>query len=179
MSASPRLGFVTAMRAKWTTTAGPPSYEWIIVSRWGAEGEHLSIGRTGVPALRGKAAPIDLTPRQTVLAELLRLPPSLRPPTFLFVQRQPTSTSVAGDFAPADGYVRLRGHGAALRLRAEGRWVTGAIRRAWRVEAVRAAWIGEFIEGAAAVDPSVQIGDDQDHSHPAVPIIIRSAKPRF
>ena len=149
--AAARLGFVMAMRAKRTTAEGPSWYEWIIVSRWGAQSEHLSVGLTGVPVLRGKTAPIHLTPRQTALAGLLRLPPASGPPTFLFVQRQPASVSVAGDFAPAEGYVRLDGRGAVLRLHAEGRCGAGAFRPAWRVEAVRVAWIGEFIEGATAV----------------------------
>jgi hypothetical protein len=70
----------------------------------------------------------------------------------LFAQRRPASVSVAGAFAPAEGYVRLLGLGAASRLRAEGRCVAGEISSAWRVEAVRVAWIGEFIEGAAAAD---------------------------
>jgi hypothetical protein len=147
--AAPRLGFVVAMRARLISATGPACYEWIIVSRWGTGGEHLSIGRTRVPALRGKTAPIHLAPRQSALASLLRLPPAAAPPIFLFARRQPASVSVAGDFAPAEGYLRLHDRGAALRLRAEGRCVACSIRPAWRVEAVRVAWIGEFIEGAA------------------------------
>jgi hypothetical protein len=141
-----------AMRAKLVTARRRPWYEWIIVSRWGPAGEHFSLGRTMVAVLPGKTAPIHLTPRQTALAGLLRFPSASGPPTFLFCQRRPPSVSVAGDFAPAEGYVRLHGSGRALRLRAEGRCVVGAIRSAWRVEAVRAAWIGEFVEGAAAGD---------------------------
>lgn len=147
---APRNGLVMAMRAKLTTSDGPACHEWIIVARWGVAGEHLSVGRTRVPVLAGKIAPIHLTPRQTALAGLLRLPPASGPSTFLFVQQPPASVSVAGDFVPAEGYVRLDGRGASPRLHAEGRFVAGAIHSAWRVEAVRAAWIGEFIEGAAA-----------------------------
>jgi hypothetical protein len=150
MPAAPCTGFVMAMRAKLTTEEGSAGYEWIIVSRWGAAGEHVSLGRTKVPVLSGETAPIHLTPCETALAGLLRLPPASGPPTFLFRARRPACVSVAGAFAPARGYLRLRGHGASLRLRAEGSCAAGAIRSAWRVEAVRVAWIGEFIENAAA-----------------------------
>ncbi len=148
-SATPGHGFVIAMRARLTTAKGPPRPEWIIVSRWGAAGEHLSIARTQVPVLPGKTAPIHLAPRQTALAGLLRLPPAAGPATFLFARELPAAVTLAGHFAPAEGYVRLHGGGAALRLRAEGRCTVGVTRACWRVEAVRAAWIGEFIEGAA------------------------------
>jgi hypothetical protein len=140
------------MRAKVTTAKRQPWYEWIIVSRWGAEGEHLSVGRTNVPASPGKSAPIHLMPCQTALAGLLGTPPVSGPRTFLFVQQKPPSFSVAGDFVPVEGYVRLHGLGAVPRLRAEGRCIAVAMRSAWRVEAVRAAWIGEFIESAVAAE---------------------------
>ena len=135
-----------AMRAKVTTAEEPPWFEWIIVSRWGVAGEHFSIGRTRVPALSTETAPINLTPSKTALARLLPLPPALGAATFLFVQRRPASLSVAGDFAPAQGYVRLDGLGEGSRLEAEGSCVACSPRRAWRVEAERTAWIGEFIE---------------------------------
>lgn len=149
---APHHGFVMGMRARLTTTWSPAWDEWIIVSRWGEAGEHLSVGRTKIPALPGQDAPIDLTPRQTALASLLRLPFDSGPPTFLFVQRQPVSVSVAGRFASAEGYVRLHGRDARSRLRAEGRCLAGASRPAWHIEAVRVAWIGEFIEGATPTE---------------------------
>jgi hypothetical protein len=149
LAAPPNHGFVMAMRARLTTAKQPPWHEWIIVSRWGTAGECLSIGRTRLSALPGKVAPIHLTPRQTALARSFPLPPLAELPTFMFAQRKSVSLSVAGDFAPVEGYVRLHGRGAALRLYAEGRCTSGALRSPWRVEAVRVAWIGEFIEGAA------------------------------
>jgi len=103
-------------------------------------------------ALPGTSAPIDLMPRQTALAGLLRMAPVSGPRTFLFTQQKPICLSVAGDFAPVEGYVRLHGVGAMPRLRAEGSCIAGTPRSAWRVEAVRAAWIGEFIESACAVE---------------------------
>ena len=140
------------MRARVTSAKRQPWYEWIIVSRWGAAGEHLSIGRTKVAAQPGKSAPIHLMPSQTALAGLLRMPPVSGPWTFLFAQQKPASLSVAGDFASVEGYARLHGAGAVPRLRAEGRCIAGAKQPAWRVDAVRAAWIGEFIESARAVE---------------------------
>jgi hypothetical protein len=151
LSAAARHGFVMAMRARLTTAKRKPWYEWIIVSRWGTAGEHLSVGWTKVAAPPRGSAPIDLMPRQTALAGMLRLPCNSRPRTFLFAQWQPVSLSVAGDFVPIEGYVRLHGRGAALRLRAEGRRIADAMHSAWRVDAVRVAWIGEFIESAPVV----------------------------
>ena len=147
-----RHGFVIAMRARLTTTRSPPREEWIIVSRWGEAGEYLSIGRTKVPVVAGQDAPIDLTPHQTALALMLRLPFNSGPPTFLFVQRQPAALTVAGRFASAEGYVRLHGDDAMSRLRAEGRCLAGTFRSAWHLEAVRAAWIGEFVEGGSVAE---------------------------
>jgi len=144
---SPRTGFVVAMRAAIVTAKGEPASEWLIVSRWGAAGEHLSIGRTKVAAPPGKPAPIQLAPKQTVLASMLRLPPAADgAATFLLAQRLPASMSLAGDFAPAEGYARLHGRGTGLRLSLEGRCVGRAILSAWRLEATREPWVGEFIE---------------------------------
>jgi hypothetical protein len=148
----PTAGFVIAMRAKLTTTRRQPWHEWIIVSRWGPEGQYFSIGRTRVLVVPDETAPIHLAPAQTAMAGLLRLPPASGAPTFLFVQRRPASVSVAGEFAPVEGYVRLHGLATALRLCAEGRCVTHPNRSAWRIEADRVAWIGEFIEGASSVE---------------------------
>ena len=149
--ASHRTGFVVAMRAAIVTLKGEPVLEWLIVSRWGAAGEHLSIGRTKVAAPPGKAAPIQLAPKQTSLASMLRLPPAADgATTFLLAQRLPASMSLAGDFAPAEGYVRLHGRGTGLRLVSEGRCVGRAILSAWRVDAAREPWVGEFIENGGA-----------------------------
>jgi hypothetical protein len=150
MPGAPHLGFVMAMRARLTTTRRPRRDEWLIVSRWGVAGEYMSVGRTRFPALPGMDAPIDLRPRQTMLARLLRLPVKPGPHAFLFVRRKPESVSVAGGFAPTEGYVRLHRNGAMLLLCAEGRCFAGALRSPWHIEAVRVPWIGEFFEGDAA-----------------------------
>ncbi len=142
-----------AMRARLTITGRPPWEEWIIVSRWGEAGEHLSVGRTRVPALPGQEAPIDLRPRQTALASWSRSPLGSGPPAFLFVRRQPASVSVAGRFAPVEGHVRLYGDDAMPRLRARGRCLAGVSGSAWYIEAARVPWIGEFVEGASPAGP--------------------------
>jgi len=156
--AAPRGGFVMAMRANLMTTRRPPWVEWLIVSRFGAKGEHLSIARARgsvlapdlAPELADDVPPIDLTPHETALARLLRFPSGSGVPTFLFVRRKPVSFSVAGDFVPVEGYARLHRLKDGLRLRAEGRCVSGGKRCAWRADAVRVAWLGEFSEGAGA-----------------------------
>jgi len=146
--AAPQRGFVVAMRARLTATGAAGRREWLIVSRWGADGEHLSIAWTRVAARRGGAAPIQLAPYQTALAALLRMPPSGGASSFLFAQAAPDGMRLAGRFAPVEGYARLQGQGLSLRLWAEGRCTTGPRRGAWRIEAARGAWIGEFIEQA-------------------------------
>jgi hypothetical protein len=156
LSTAPRHSFVVAMRAKQTTSKGPPWYEWIIVSRWGIAGMYLSIGRTGVSASRGKTVPINLAPSHTAMARLLRMPPAAGSQTFLSIRRKPANVSVPGNFSAAEGYVRLGGRDAATRLLAEGSCLVRASRSARRVKAVRMPWIGEFIEGAP-VDGYVRV----------------------
>jgi hypothetical protein len=152
LSVRPAVGFVVVMRAKLTMTTRPPWQEWFIVSRWGRDGDHLSIARTFVSVARARVAPIQLTPRQTALADLLRLPDASALPTFLLTQSRPDCTTMAGDFAPAEGYVRLFGSRSAPRLRAEGCCAGHDRRLAWRIEAVRAPWVGEFIEAPLSPD---------------------------
>jgi hypothetical protein len=141
------LGFVVAMRAKLTNTPHPPCFEWVIVSRWGTGGEHLSIGWTAQPALSGEA-PINLAPVKTSLA--LRPPQTAAdtPAMFILAPALPNEITVAGDFLPAEGYVHLYGRGAKLRVSLKGLCLSCPVRSYWEVEAARAAWLGEFIEPA-------------------------------
>jgi hypothetical protein len=148
-SSALRGGFVMAMRATLTISSGQPRHEWIIVSRWGNSGEHLAVGWTESPAMPGKTAPLHLVPRRTALAELICLPPCSGPLTFLFVPQLPAAVSVAGEFTPLEGFVRLQGRGARMRLCAEGRCRKRPRRPAWRIEAARAGWVGEFIESSS------------------------------
>ena len=138
-------GFVVAMRAKLVNAPNPTLFEWLIVSRWGTEGEHLSIGWTSQPALPGEA-PMHLTPNKTSLATL---PPDMAaetPATFQLAPSLPDQISVAGEFVPAEGYARLFGTGPNLRVRLKGLCLSCPDRSTWQVEAIRAAWLGEFIE---------------------------------
>lgn len=140
------LGFVVAMRASFTTANQDSRKEWIVVSRWGAGGEFLSVARTELDASQERA-PIDLTPRQSAIGLLLSVPSREHgSATFLFCQRLPDGMPVAGHFVPAQGCARLTGSGLAVELFAEGRFVGQGGAADWQVEAVRAPWIGEFVE---------------------------------
>jgi hypothetical protein len=148
--ASP-LGFVVAMRAKLTNTSGTPHSEWMIVSRWGLDGEYISIGWTYVSVGPGDA-PIYLTPSRTALA--LQQQPSgvWNPTTFRLVPSLPEQLTVAGGFVPAEGYVQLYGSGQTLRMRSKGHGTEADSTSAWTIKATRAAWIGEFIEQKPETD---------------------------
>jgi hypothetical protein len=145
-----QAGFVVAMRAKLTPAEQPPWHEWIVVSRWGAAGEHLSIARTFVPALPDEMAPIRLQPRQTALALLIDEPSAASLSTFVLAPQLPSRVTVAGNFAPAAGRIRLHGRGTALRLRTARHCTGHAIQPSWRIDAMRVPWIGEFIESMAS-----------------------------
>ncbi len=133
------------MRAKLVNAPSPARFEWLIVSRWGDSGEHLSIGWTSQPAATTEA-PIHLIPNKTSLAVLRREADAETPVTFDLAPALPDQVTVAGDFVPAQGYVRLYGTGPKLRVRLKGQCLATAIRNMWHVEATRAAWLGEFIE---------------------------------
>lgn len=152
-SRRPRYGFVVAMRAKLSIEEGAVWREWIIAARWGTEGNYLSIARTFLPAPPARSAPIELVPRETALATVLRLPPISATETFLLARWPLFEVSLAGDFVPAEGFVQLRARGAVIGLRAEGRCIHGT-RLAWRAEAVRVPWIGDFIEEAPRTEES-------------------------
>lgn len=141
------------MRAKLIVTAGPPLFEWIVASRWGADGEYLSIGWTFLPAASGDA-PIDLTPRRALLAVKQERAAAWAPATFVLVSALPDRMTVAGDFVPAEGYVRLYGTGSRLRVRSKGRSLDPDLRPAWRIEATRANWIGAFVEALPCAEPN-------------------------
>src|ERR1700761_3752474 len=141
-------GFVVAMRAKLINALYPERFEWVIVSRWGNDGDHLSIGWTEEPALLGEA-PLHLTPNKTSLAVLPPETATATPTTFQLAPRLPNRVTVAGEFLPAEGYVRLYGAGMSLRVRVKGQALSCAVPSTWEVEATRAAWLGEFIEPEA------------------------------
>ncbi|HEX3575077.1 MAG TPA: hypothetical protein VHU42_10795 [Rhodopila sp.] len=142
--ANPNRGFVVAMRAR-LVGSRPPHYEWTIVSRWGPNGENLTIGWTGLPAAAGET-PIELTPRQTAFAVRPASSTAWAPATFCLATSLPNRLTVAGDFVPAEGYVRLYGSGSMLRMCSRGVCPVPTLRGPWHLEATRTIWIGEFIE---------------------------------
>jgi len=133
------------MRACLISPNGPSLYEWMIVSRWGTNGDHLSLGWTQVSA-GGQQAPICLTPRHTAVAVRYDHHTSAPNTTFQLTSSVPHAVSVAGDFLPAEGCVQLYGTGADLRLQSVAESLNPALRPAWRVKAAREPWVGEFIE---------------------------------
>ncbi|MDR3530747.1 MAG: hypothetical protein P4L90_09365 [Rhodopila sp.] len=136
------------MRARLVGAIRPSRFEWIIVSRFGRDGDHLSIAWTTLPARPGEA-PIQLTPQQTALAVRRQGASARAAATFQLIRSLPEGLTVAGDFVPAEGYVRLYGGGERLRLRSEGRCLKPGIRSDWHVSATRASWMGEFVESAS------------------------------
>lgn len=148
-------GFVVAMRARLVDDVSPFRREWVIVSRWGADGMYLSVGWTMMPAVPGEA-PIHLRPRQTAVAVQRSDPFARAPVVFEFVAALPPGLTAAGDFIPAEGHVQLYGSRERLRVRSRGQCLRPELRAAWRFEANRAVWIGEFIEGPpqARSDPA-------------------------
>jgi len=161
------LGFVVAMAADIEfaaqtvqSTSGLRTAEFLIVSRWGARGEYLTVSRTGVKVGGAFMAPIGLTPRLTWFGLMLSEGGEDEASLFLLLPQLPNELVVAGTFVPAEGYACLRSDGSSLRLRAEGRNADllmparraggaprpASVAMAWRVEAIRRFWIGEFVE---------------------------------
>src|ERR1700710_1392320 len=89
-------GFVVAMRAKVINVPLPARFEWLIVSRWGSELQHLSIGWTSQAAATDEA-PMTLTPNKTSLAVLSDEADTQRPTTFHLAPALPGQVTVAGD----------------------------------------------------------------------------------
>ena len=149
-----------------------PRREWLILCRWGMEGEYLSIARAGPAEAAVAGAPAGLRPRATFLG--LRLAePGAEGASFLLVRHLPPGVVLAGVFHPTDGIARLSGPGNALRLAAAGRHahLRGARQReagremgreevradvpdppegaagatGWSLSGRRLPWIGEFL----------------------------------
>src|SRR4051794_27791879 len=105
-----RRGFVLAMHAKFLFAAPlPAQFEWVIVSRWGTEGEFLALGWTLLPAVPG-TSPTHLIPRRTSLARAAGADETGIRANFELTS-SPDDIAVVGDFVPAKGYVRLFGEG--------------------------------------------------------------------
>ncbi len=140
-----RRGFVLAMHAKLVSAAPlPAQFEWVIVSRWGIEGEHLALGWTTLPALPGEP-PIHLIPRRTSLARAARRNEGDTGVSFELASSLGEIT-VAGEFVPAKGYVRLAGKGWDLQMVSKGKSLCPDLHPSWQLQAARRPWFGEFIE---------------------------------
>jgi hypothetical protein len=167
-------GFVVAMRAQvWPAPYDRPFLrasqshsEWLIVARWGARGEYLTVGEAG-PAEAAEAAPIGLQPRRTLFGLLAEEEPKRGASLFLLLRALPEAVPVAGAFAPAEGFARLRRTpGGGLRLAAIGRDVAngapGAVAPggacAWAMRAERRPWTGELLDDGGCSRP-LQCGD--------------------
>ncbi len=147
-----RRGFVLAMHAKFVSaTPLPTRFEWVIVSRWGTEGEHLALGWTMLPAQAGDP-PTHLFPRRTSLA---RAASPLETDTRTTFELTPSAGDIAvvGDFVPAKGYVRLFGNGLDLQMVSKGKSLRPDLHPSWQVQGVREPWFGEFIEPLDVLPP--------------------------
>jgi hypothetical protein len=164
-------GFLMAMRASLRQAPydaphrqGPPHAAWLILCRWGAEGEYLTIAEAGAAEGPPDAPPpLGLRPRTTFLG--LRLAGGGEGENFLLARHLPAGMTVAGTFQPGEGTARLIGPASALRLEAAGRSafrrgpneagevrvdvpgpsLGGAEAFAWQMEGWRAPWLGEVL----------------------------------
>jgi hypothetical protein len=139
--------------------------EWIVVSRWGGEGEYLSISTACECTEDADPAPGGLKPRNTLLGLLVSDSREEPTSTFLLVRQPLQSITLAGTFFPAEGYAHLEGPAGTLHLSARARyshsrgWENGreilkdvpdpapSAREAmaWHIEARRRCWIGDLI----------------------------------
>ena len=100
------VGFVVAMAADvGTAKYERPSRivrtrrEWLIVSRWGPEGEYLTLSSTRATPDAVSPAPIGLAPRSTCLGVLLSEGPQDPVSTFLLVRRLPPDVQLPARLA--------------------------------------------------------------------------------
>lgn len=161
-------GFVVAMRARISHLPfdrpflpdGQPAPDWLIVARWGGHAEYLTISSAAGPADgpghgadAAPVAPVGLHPRRTFFGVLAPETPEGGEAMFLLNRCLPPGVPVAGRFAPAEGYVRLRtAEDGTLRLVAVAREVTPEPlpplpeQQAWMLTAERCPWAGEFLD---------------------------------
>ena len=161
-------GFVVAMRARIRHLPfdrpflpdGQPAPDWLIVSRWGGHAEYLTISSAVRPSDRpcdlpeeAEAAPVGLHPRRTFFGVLAPEEPGGGEAMFLLNRCLPPGVPVAGRFAPAEGYARLRtAEDGTLRLVAVAREVPPEAppsppdQQAWMLTAEHCPWAGEFLD---------------------------------
>jgi hypothetical protein len=110
------------------------SNEWLIVARWGRDGEYLTVSRTGMGRGAGSTAPINLAPTTTCIGMLTPygdeyggdehghdMHGSSVSDLFTLTRHLPEGVTVAGVFTPAEGFIRLRGPVEAMLLTASAR----------------------------------------------------------
>ncbi len=168
-------GFVVAMRATVAHLSADRPHQpteavapdWLIVSRWGGAAEYLTISSArgqpdaaGAEAAEARPAPVGLHPRRTWFGVLT---PDREGPESMFLLNRdlPKDMPIAGDFAPAEGYVRLITEEdgtfrlvAVARELAEGErpapWPARAqTPPAWHLVAERRPWQGEYLDGVS------------------------------
>lgn len=140
----PSLGFVVAMRSHSIGAAPSLGEEWLVVARWGPEGQYLSISWTDIAADAAEA-PILLTPKRTVIGlRCERTRPQIT--AFRLVRAVPEGTTAGGTFIPAEGYALLYGANSGLRLRCKASATDRDAAARWNLQATGATWIGEFVE---------------------------------
>jgi len=162
-------GFVVAMRAR--VSLPPPEHpappeeaagsDWLIVSRWGAHAEYLTISVAGGPGAYGDAAtpaailpetaaPVGLHPLRTFFATLAPEAPARGETMFVLTRWLPPGMPVAGRFVPAEGYARLlTAPDGTLGLVAVAREAEAAappIGPGALLTAEHCAWVGEFLD---------------------------------
>ena len=170
------VGFVVAMAAEIGIGTYERPYhlhrsrkEWLIVARWGAQGEYLTIGLTHSTPDATSAAPVGLTPRRTFLGIRVSGSDPGDDGPFLLANVLPPDVPVLGTFIPAQGYIRLLGPardpcltawvlspGGSLCPEAQSRGglpgnsAAPHAGMAYYIEANRRYWAGEFLERAMA-----------------------------
>lgn len=93
--------------------------EWLIVERFGSNGEFITISDAGAIVGSPDAAPDGITPSNSMHGVLLRETDDEA--VFLLARHLTDEASVEGRFFPADGYARLSRINGQLTLEASGR----------------------------------------------------------
>jgi hypothetical protein len=139
--------------------------EWLIVSRWGEDGEFLSISTTEECIDNPPRAPSGIRPRNTLLGLLVSDSSDEPKSTFLLVRQPPRPLNLAGTFFPAEGYACLEGPCGSLRLSVRARFShsrgmengreilkdvpdpapAAPEAMAWLIDAERRSWIGDRV----------------------------------